>query len=155
MNITSLKAKAHAFLKEAQTPTDPELASPSVVVEPADTIIQQAVDKLKSINPSYFVGVRKIVVDTGQGYGHVAAGGGNDPAVIHINLSRIKSEVSSKMSGANQEQMQQEMVRQVASTIAHEKGHVASYKPDQGFVGAEQPAEAEAAQMAPKLNVAK
>jgi hypothetical protein len=138
------------YLKLSQT-MDPELASPDIKVEPLDSYIQKAVELLKQVNPSYFVGVRKIVVDSGQGYGHVAAGGSEDPAVIHINLPKIKAELQSKLSGAPKEQFEKELIRQIALTISHEKGHVASYKPETGFPG-EGPAETEESSMLGKID---
>lgn len=142
-----LYSKCTKFAQQADT----ELSSPQIRVEPADTIIQKAVEKLKQIDPSYFVGVRKIVVDSGSGYGHVQSGNGSDPAVIHINLSRIKSEIQAKATGASQQQLEEEMVRQVAIVIAHEKGHIKSFTPEQGFVGGENPAQASEHEMESKL----
>lgn len=138
------------YLKFSQM-MDTELASPDIKVEPADTYMQKAIDLLKRVNPNYFIGVRKIVVDAGQGYGHVAAGGNEDPAVIHINLPKIKAELQSKLSGAPKEQFEKELVRQIAITISHEKGHVSSYKPETGFPG-ESPAETEESSMMGKID---
>jgi hypothetical protein len=138
--------------KKAQH-VDPELSSPEVKIEPADAFLQKAITLLKSINPSYFVGVRKIVVDTGQSsYGHVSSGPGKDPAVIHVNLAKIKNELQSKLSGAPKEQFEKELIRQIANTISHEKGHVSSFKPDTGFVGGEAPAETEEHQMLNRID---
>jgi hypothetical protein len=139
------------YVKFAQQINDPELASPQITVEPADTLIQKAVDLLKKSNPSYFVGVRKIVLDSGSAYGFVESGKDKDPSVIHLNLQKIKSEIAFKLSNLPKDQQEQEVVRQIAMTIAHEKGHINSYKPETGFVGGEQPAEAEANRVAPNL----
>lgn len=140
-----------AYIRVAQQ-MDPELTSPQIKVEPADTLIQQAVDMLKKINPNYFVGVRKIVLDAGQGFGHVSSGGGNDPAVIHINLPKIKAELQSKLTNATEEQKQKELVRQIAITISHERGHVGSFKPEGGFIGGEGPAQSEEQSMTGKVD---
>lgn len=131
---------------------DAELASPDIRIEPVDTFIQKAVDLLKRVNPSYFIGVRKIIADTGQGFGHVASGPNQDPAVIHLNLSKIKSELQSKLQGASQQDLEKEFVRQIALTIAHERGHISSFKPTSGFVGGESPAEAEENSMLGKID---
>lgn len=139
------------YVKFAQQINDPELASPQIKVEPADTLIQKAIDLLKKSNPSYFVGVRKIVLDNGSAYGFVESGGGKDPSVIHLNLNKIKSEIAFKLSNLPKDQQEKEVVRQIALTIAHEKGHINSYKPDKGFVGGENPAETEAGKMEPVL----
>lgn len=138
------------YLKFSQQ-MDAELASPEIKIEPVESNIQKAVQLLKQQDPSYFVGVRKIVVDTGKGYGHVSSGEGQDPAVIHINLSKIKNEIQSKLSGAPKEQQEHELVRQIALTISHEKGHVKNFNPQSGF-GGEGPAESEESLMMGKLD---
>ena len=132
-----------AFAQAEKMINDPQLTSPQVSVEPVDTFVQKAVDKLKALNPSYFIGVRKIVIDMGQGYGRVESGPGKDPAVIHINLATIKNQLKSQLGNASQPEFEKELVRQIAETIAHEKGHIGSFNETQGFVGGEQPAEAE------------
>jgi len=153
INIKNEFEQSYTIMKKlGQQQTDPELVSPEVKVEPADTYIQKAINLLKQQNSNFFVGVRKVVVDTGEGFGHVASGPGQDPAVIHINLQKIKSELKSKLQGASPKQFDKEMVRQIALTISHEKGHVSSYKPETGFVGGEAPAEASESAMMQKLN---
>lgn len=122
---------------------DQEVSSPQIRVEPADALVQKAVEKLKQTDPSYFVGVRSIVVDTGPAFGHVSSGEGQDPTIIHINLAKIRSEVQSKLGSAPQDQIMNEIVRQIAIVIGHEKGHVKSYNPGGGFAGGELPAQSE------------
>lgn len=139
------------YLKFSQQ-MDAELASPDIKIEPGDTYIQKAVELLKRMNPNYFVGVRKIEADMGEGLGHVASGPGQDPTIIHINLPRIKSELQSKLSGATPDQFEKEFVRQIALTIAHEKGHVGSFKQESGFAGGESPAQSEESSMMGKLD---
>lgn len=150
-DYAQVKNIVSGFMKSSQQTADPELASPEIKIEPVDTFIQKAVDLLKQMNPNYFIGVRKIVVDAGPGFGHVSSGANQDPAVIHINMSKIKAELQSKMSGAPKEQLDKELVRQIALTISHEKGHVASYKPETGFPG-ESPAETEENSMMGKID---
>jgi len=149
-DYAQVKNIVSGYLKFSQQ-MDAEVSSPAISVEPADTYIQKAVELLKQQNPNYFVGVRKIVVDSGQGFGHVASGKGEDPAVIHINLSKIKSELKSKLSGASPEQFDKELVRQIALVVAHEKSHQSSYTPNAGF-GSESDAESAASAMDLKLN---
>lgn len=141
------------YIKFAQQ-TDPELSSPDIKIEPIEGNIQKAVDLLKKINPSYFVGVRKIVVDTGSGFGHVSSGPGQDPAIIHLNLSKIKSEIQSKLGKASKEEQDKELVRQIAIVISHERAHTISYNPTTGFSG-EGLAEQEEASMIPKIDALK
>lgn len=113
---------------------DPQLASPNVSIEPANSLIQKAVDLIKKVEPGYFSGVRKIVVTTSPNYGHVESGPNKDPAVINVNLARIQNEAHGS---------EQDIVKALATTIAHEKGHVKSFDSNLGFQGGEGPAQAE------------
>lgn len=140
-----------AFAQAQQMLNDPQLSSPQVSVEPVDTFVQKAVDLLKSKDSQFFVGVRRIVIDMGQGYGRVESGPGKDPAVIHINLAAIKNSLKSQLGNAPQGQFEEQLVKQIAEVIAHERGHTKSFKEDQGFVGGEAPAEAAEREMHQKL----
>jgi len=123
--------------------SDPELDSPEVKIEPMNSFIQKAVQKLKQIDPNYFKGVRQIKVNSGNGFGFVESGPNKDPAVINLNLSRIENEVRSKSTGASPQQIEEAIVQALAETIAHEKGHTKSYDPKFGFQGGEGPSTAE------------
>lgn len=142
----------YGYTKISQQSVDTELASPQIKIEPMETNIGAAVDLLKKINPNYFIGVRKIVVDVGTGFGHVSSGGNEDPAVIHINLSKIKSEIQSKIGNLPKDQQDKELIRQIAIIISHERGHISSYKPELGFQGGEGPAEIEENSMSRKVD---
>lgn len=136
-----------------QMPTDAEISSPNIVIEPVEGAVQKAVDLLRGIDPNYFVGVRKIVVSpSGGAYGMVESGDGKDPSVIHLNLNRIRSELQGRLGGDPQA-LEKELVRQLASTISHERGHVKSFHPQQGFVGGESPAESEASRLKPQIDL--
>lgn len=122
------------LLKSAQE-VDPQLASPSIIVEPMEPIIDKAVKILQRMDPAYFKGARKIVVQTSSAYGQVESGPQKDPTVINININRIKQEAGP------------ESVASAALVIAHEMGHVRSFESEKGFVGGESPAEAEEAKV--------
>jgi hypothetical protein len=139
------------YLKFAQQITDTELASPDIKIEPMESNIHKAVELLKKVNPSYFVGVRKIVVDTGSAFGYVQSGAGNDPAVIHLNLPKIRAEIQSKIGNLPKEEQEKELVRQLALTISHERGHISGFKPETGFAP-ESAAENEANSMTQKID---
>lgn len=121
------------YLKFSQQTLDPELASPDIKIEPMESSIHKAVELLKKVNPSYFIGVRKIVVDTGSGFGHVSAGPGQDPTIIHINLPKIRSEIQNKLGASSKEAQEREFIRQIALTISHERKHQSTYTPEAGF----------------------
>jgi len=131
MNIKKLARYADVLYRHAQ---DADLNTPNVKIQPGRPEANAALDILKLWNPNYFVGVREIIIGPSANYGHVEAGPGKDPTVIYLNADRIVAESGGKQGG-------QEAALATAKTIAHEKGHVASFKPQQGFVGGETPAE--------------
>lgn len=109
--------------------SDPELDSPNVRVEPQESLIEKAVQEIKSkIDPNYFKNVRSIVSGPMSGYGEVRSGGSEDPNVIHLNFQRIKSEVTNKVKAANPQATQQDIdnaiVAGIVETLTHEKGHI-------------------------------
>lgn len=113
---------------------DQQVASPNIIIEPMEPLLQKAVDRLKKMDPNIFSGVKKIVVKPSSAYGFVESGPDKDPTIININLSRIKQEMANHS--------EEEIIDALAQVIAHERAHIKSYKDDQGFVGGEQPAEA-------------
>jgi len=87
-----------SFFKKAQQPQmDAELKSPNVIVEPAEPLIQSAIQLLKRKDPNFFIGIRKIIVHTEPHYGHVSSGPKEDPSVIYINLNKINSSLSKQL----------------------------------------------------------
>lgn len=112
---------------------DPQTSSPNILIEPLDQNIQAAVDLLKRMDSNYFVGVKKIVAGTEANYGHVSS---EDAAIVHINLARIANETKSDNSKKN-------IIIVLATTIAHEIGHVKSFSSEKGFENGESPALAE------------
>lgn len=156
-----LKFARKCYLEAAKILTaqfaDPELDSPNIVIEPQESLIQKAVELIKSKDPNYFKGVRKIIVGNFPAYGRVESGPGKDPAIIQLNFQRTKNEVTSILRSKNPSISQQEIddaiVKSLAATITHEKGHVGSFKPESGFAGGESPAEQEAVRMEQILGI--
>jgi len=130
MDIRKLAMYAGVFLRHAQDSVN----TPNVTIQPGRPEANCALEILKLWKPNYFVGVREIVVGPSANYGHVESGPGKDPAVIYLNADRIVSEAGGQQGG-------QAAALAAAKVIAHEKGHVASFNPQQGFVGGESPAE--------------
>lgn len=139
------KQAANYFLQAAKLIVaqsgDPELDSPNVIINPIEPLVQKAVDLLKSKDPNFFKGVRKIVIGEEANYGHVESGPGKDHTVIHLNYPRINREVRAKMQGASNEEIEQAITKSLAGTIAHERGHVLDFDPKAGFPGGEGKAE--------------
>ena len=108
--------------------------TPNVTIQPGRKEADCALEILKLWQPNFFQGVREIVIGPSADYGHVESGPNKDPAVIYLNADRIVSESGGQQGG-------QAAALATAKVIAHEKGHVASYNNQQGFVGGETPAE--------------
>lgn len=134
-------AQALSIIKSAQF-QDTELEGPDVRIEPAESLIQEAVKRIRSKQPDYFAGrpdrpgVRSIVVGPSSGFGHVESGPGKDPNVIHIDMNKIKSNLGSVKDD-------EAIINSIIEVISHERGHISGFKSEQGFAG-EGPAEAEA-----------
>lgn len=170
--IGRLEKKGHSvyanLLREAQgiTPSTETLGTPEVVVAPTlRSEIQEAITRIKEeVDPSYFKNVSRIDVLMGGPYGQVSS---DDPAVVKINLSRIKNEVKQQLNNRfNQENVQFDasnpehqkifdeiLTRALIEVVSHEKGHVEDFQAKIGpqgeflggdFPGGEGPAESEA-----------
>lgn len=133
---TSRKYFLEAVKLAFQPTGDPEVDSPSIIIEPQESLIQGAVNFLISKDPNYFKGVRKIVSKDSANYGYVEFGPGKDDKVININFPRIKRELEQKSNGVSQENLKQEIIKHISSVIAHERAHV--FNPDGGEPLAEQ-----------------
>lgn len=122
---------ASVFCKYAQDQVD----TPNITIQPGRPEASCALEILKRWKPDYFVGVRNIVIGPSANYGYVESGPDKDPTVIYINADRIVGEAG--------QQSGREAAIATARVIAHEKGHVASFDAQQGFIGGETPAEAQ------------
>lgn len=138
-NILKMVGKFYS-LAFAPNP-DLELESPNVIIQPMEGLVQQAVERIKQMEPGYFKGIRSIVIGPQSHYGFVELGPEKDPSVIHLNYNRIRQEISAQ--GGSDE----DVIKSLIDTITHEAGHVRSFDPQQGFVGGEQPAEQETIRM--------
>lgn len=149
------KQSANYFLQAAKLITaqsgDPELDSPNIVINPAEPLVQKAVDLIKSKDPNFFKGVRKIIIGEEANYGHVESGPGKDHTIIHLNYPRINREIKSKMQGVSNDEIEKAIVKSLAGTIAHERGHVLDFNPKSGFPGGEGKAEQAEKELLSKL----
>lgn len=142
-NIAENYKSAAELITCAFNQPDSQLQSPTVSVEPANSLVQQAVELIKKVEPNYFSGIRKIVISTSPDYGHVESGPNKDPAIININVARIQNEAKGS---------EIDMVKALATTIAHERGHIKSFDSNLGFQGGEGPAVAEEQRIANLIN---
>jgi len=131
--------------------------SPRIEIEPAiREEIEDAVQMLQSSNPSYFKGVSKIVALNSGPYGQVSS---DDASVIHLNVNRIKNEIRAKLGGFNEsnpehrEAFEDAIKKALIEVIAHEKGHVLDWDPEQNkFPGGEGAAEREVHLVIPRVS---
>lgn len=171
--VAKLEKDGHTIcahlLREAQqqfTPSTETLGTPEVVVAPSlQTEIKNAVERIKSeVDPNYFKNISRIDVLMGGPFGQVSS---DDPAVVKLNLSKIKQEVKRQLDerfnqenvqfnasdSSHQEIFDEVLTRALIEVMSHEKGHVEDFQPKVGpkgeflggdFPGGEAPAENEA-----------
>ena len=132
-----------AYLKTAEEVQDAQLKSPEIIIEPTDSFIQKAVQRIKSMKSDYFVGVSKIIVyNSGSELGSVIS---TNPTEIKINLQNIKNNVNK--SGLQGPELEKAIVDAIVETITHERGHVKDIAEHGSFQGGENAAEAESQKM--------
>lgn len=169
--MTTLKQKTSSpkSTKAQATPHTENLGTPEVTIAPAlRQEVQKAVERIKSdVDPNYFKNVSKIDVLMGGPFGQVTS---DDPAVVKVNLSKIKQEVKKQLDNRfKQENVKYEdnnpehqkifdevLTRAIVEVVAHEKGHVEDFQPQKSpqgdflggkFPGGEGVAESEAAKI--------
>lgn len=106
----------------------------SVVIAPFEPIIEKAIALIEKSQPGYFSSVKKIVVEQSVEAGdpfHFGKVKSDEMDTIYVSMNAVRSAMSSSQS-------EDQMVRAVASVLAHEMGHL---KANMG--GGEGPAEAE------------
>lgn len=105
----------------------PAPQSPDVVIEPMDGVVQQAVNRIKSMEPALLHNITKIVVHQGGGsgqLGHVEMGPNKDPREVHIFKDRLTHHVRNNMTGSPEADIQKSVIEAIMETIAHEAGHI-------------------------------
>jgi len=109
-----------------------------VVIEPMDPAVQQAVQKIKQIDPYVFKNVTKIIVHSGGGggqLGHVEKGPGKDPHEIHIFKDRIKTLVTKQYRNVSDPKAIQDAITlALIEVIGHESGHIGKLRTEQQIV---------------------
>lgn len=113
----------------------------NIVVEPFEPLVDKAMDLIESKAPGTLTNqkVQKVVVESEAG-DHLGKVQSDEPGVIFISVNKIKN-----LLGANQNE--DEVVRQIALTIAHELGHIRDE-----MKGGEGPAETAEREMAQKID---
>lgn len=159
-----------AMLREAQQqPSTETLGTPEVQVAPAlQGEIEDAINRIKqNVDPNYFKNVSRIDIMLGGPFGQVSS---DDPAVVKVNLSKVKQEVKRQLdqesskdnvqfdqhNPEHQKIFDEVLTRALIEVVSHEKGHVEDFQPKVGpqgeflggdFPGGEAPAEQEASRV--------
>ena len=135
------------------------LESPDIIIEPLEPFIKHVVDRIRKMDPGYFKGVSKIVIQPHYAPGHVESGPGKDPNIIYVDKSHLENELR-RATGKGLSQLaqmpqsvQDAAVKEMARIIFHEKGHILGFKPDKGYA-TESEAEGYAQKTLPGLNLA-
>lgn len=168
--IKSLKALSKkSDIKQLQAQLQPDTSTigrPEVAIAPRlKGEIEEALERIKSeVDPNYFKDISRIDVLMGGPYGQVSS---EDPAVVKVNLNKIKQEVKQQLdqrfqqenvrfdqnSPEHQKIFDEVLTRGLIEVVSHEKGHVEDFEPKIGpegeFLGGdfprgETPAETEA-----------
>jgi hypothetical protein len=96
-----------------------KFASLDIVIEPEESVIREAVNKLKASDSKYFDGVKKIVVEHNNPNSPYV-GKATGESIIYISIDAIRNQL--KAAGGDIDQ--QALVNEVLKTIGHEVAHI-------------------------------
>lgn len=103
----------------------------SVVVEPMDPAVKQAIDEINKVDPDLLAKVKKVIVHSGAGpqgeYGHVEKGPNKDPQEIHLYKGKIEGTVRSQLGAqvSDPKALMEAIKHAIMNVISHEAGHIA------------------------------
>ena len=96
------------------------LANLDIVIEPEESAVRSAVNKLKQMDQHYFDGVQKIVVEQGNAHSPYLGKSTSDK-IIYLSLDTIKEALKQKgYTPDNAEALANEIIE----TLGHEKTHI-------------------------------
>jgi hypothetical protein len=141
---SSLAREAALFqtYAEQEDPALKNIGTPQVEVDPAlGTEVKTAVDRIKkTMDPNFFTDVSKIELLSGGPFGQVSS---EEPSVVKVNLSKIKTEVKKQLDQAfkqknvkfeagnpeHQKIFDKVLMLGIIEVVSHETGHVEDYQP--------------------------
>lgn len=143
------------FVKQAQVQPGQliqNIDTPQIEIDPTiKAEIEDAVQHILAVDPSYFKGVSKIVALHSGPYGQVSS---EDPSVLHLNVQRIKNDIKARFgrfdpnNPEHREMLEDAIKEALVEVITHEKGHALDWDPEHGrFPGGEGAAEQESRRM--------
>ena len=143
--LPSSLVKEAAFLQlyaEQEDPALKNVGTPRVEVDPAlGSEVEKAVSRIKkTMDPNFFTDVSKIELLSGGPFGQVSS---EEPSVVKVNLSKIKSEVKRQLDEAfkkrdvkfnssdpeHQKIFDKVLSQGIIEVVSHETGHVEDFKP--------------------------
>jgi len=120
-------ASVNYRIKIAQTVKEhtENLGSTNVNVDPSSLEVDEAIRILQSKAPDVLTDITDIKTNLSKNvYGEYVS---TEPHIIHLNLEKIKSDVRSKLQGKQPDELNKEIVNQIALVISHESGHEHAY----------------------------
>ncbi len=102
------------------------LGGPKVMIEPYDSMVNDAVNIVNKSNPELLKQVSDIRINLSKGV--IGEYQTNNPNTIWINIGKLESDVRAQMSGQPDEAIRKEIINQIASTIIHEGTHKGEFE---------------------------
>ena len=96
------------------------LGSPNVSIEPEfKARIEKAVNTINQNNPGLLNDVTVELLESGP-FGRFTT---TNPHTVYVNISKLESEIKSRLAGQPEDVIQQELDNQIVKTIMHEATH--------------------------------
>jgi hypothetical protein len=94
-------------------------SSLDIIIEPEESAVREAVNKLIGSNPKYFEGVKKVVVEHDVPHSPYL-GKSTGEGIIYISLDAIRNQLKSQ----GEEHNQQAFIHELVKTLGHEVAHI-------------------------------
>ena len=126
-----LSSRERVIIAEEAVSEHKELVGgPQVMIEPYNGLVSDAVAIVNKYDPQIIKDVSDIKINLsknviGEYQSEKDESGKNKSSTIWINMGKLEGDVRAKLSGQSEEVIRQEIVNQVASTIIHERTHMA------------------------------
>lgn len=103
------------------------VGNPNVFIEPQfKVLIQKAVDEINKKNPQILKNVSDIIGHLDKSvFGEYSSKTGS---TIYVNIQKIQDEVKKQMAGRSQQEIENEISRQIQKTVLHEATHMTEYQ---------------------------
>lgn len=99
-------------------------ASIDIIIEPEESAVREAVNKLNGADPKYFDGVKKIVVEHGSPKSPYL-GKSTGESIVYISLDAIKNQLESQGLKGDQAAFINELVKTLGHEVKHIRGGMA------------------------------